>query len=340
MIVTQPQVRTRVIRSAVMVLLGAIIAGLALYALSPSPYLFWFILLPGMLYFAHGIYSKLTKPYRRRLELMNDPFPAEWEDILVAHVAFYNALSEKEKGTFRKEVQIFLEEIPVVGCRCEVDDTTRVLVAASAVIPIFGFPFWEYSGLSEVIITPQEFDATMDADDGLELNALGMVGTEGMFNGVVILSKPDLLRGFSIHGDKQNVGIHEFAHLIDKATGNVDGVPVSLPADCFKPWLNLLRTELGREYKGDPDIDEYGLTCEEEFFAVTSEYFFEAPEELHKKHPELYGMMEKIYRQNTESRLASIAGTIFIRRKKGIKRNAPCPCGSGKKYKKCCGRKK
>ena len=27
-----------------------------------------------------------------------------------------------------------------------------------------------------------------------------------------------------------------------------------------------------------------------------------------------------------------------IRKKKKIGRNDPCPCGSGKKYKKCCGR--
>jgi len=28
----------------------------------------------------------------------------------------------------------------------------------------------------------------------------------------------------------------------------------------------------------------------------------------------------------------------FIRRRKKVGRNAPCPCGSGKKYKQCCGR--
>jgi uncharacterized protein YecA (UPF0149 family) len=26
----------------------------------------------------------------------------------------------------------------------------------------------------------------------------------------------------------------------------------------------------------------------------------------------------------------------FIREEKKVKRNDPCPCGSGKKYKKCC----
>jgi len=31
---------------------------------------------------------------------------------------------------------------------------------------------------------------------------------------------------------------------------------------------------------------------------------------------------------------------MTIRRKEKIGRNAPCPCGSGKKYKNCCGANK
>ena len=44
------------------------------------------------------------------------------------------------------------------------------------------------------------------------------------------------------------------------------------------------------------DIDMYGATNTAEFFAVISEYFFEQPELLHARHPELYAMLERIYR--------------------------------------------
>ena len=40
--------------------------------------------------------------------------------------------------------------------------------------------------------------------------------------------------------------------------------------------------------------------------------------------------LKKLYKEQKES------GTI--RKEKKIGRNDPCPCGSGKKYKKCCGR--
>ncbi|NLD17306.1 MAG: hypothetical protein GX666_06980, partial [Tissierellia bacterium] len=30
-------------------------------------------------------------------------------------------------------------------------------------------------------------------------------------------------------------------------------------------------------------------------------------------------------------------GKTFVRKEEKVGRNDPCPCGSGKKYKKCCG---
>ena len=43
------------------------------------------------------------------------------------------------------------------------------------------------------------------------------------------------------------------------------------------------------------DINPYGATNEAEFFAVVSEYFFERPELLKEKHPELYELLLKIF---------------------------------------------
>ena len=47
------------------------------------------------------------------------------------------------------------------------DETTRVLVAASAIIPVFNFDHWEYSRLGEVLIYPGSFDHNYrtDGDD-------------------------------------------------------------------------------------------------------------------------------------------------------------------------------
>ncbi len=44
----------------------------------------------------------------------------------------------------------------------------------------------------------------------------------------------------------------------------------------------------------------------------------------------LYELPQRMYKEQKES--------TTIRREKKIGRNDPCPCGSGKKYKKCCGK--
>ena len=44
-------------------------------------------------------------------------------------------------------------------------------------------------------------------------------------------------------------------------------------------------------------IRKYGGTNQAEFLAVASEYFFERPDFLKKKHPELYKMLVKCFNQ-------------------------------------------
>jgi Mlc titration factor MtfA (ptsG expression regulator) len=50
-----------------------------------------------------------------------------------------------------------------------------VFIAASAVIPIFGFPEWRYQNLTNVILYPDTFDGEFQFEGGSR-NILGMVG--------------------------------------------------------------------------------------------------------------------------------------------------------------------
>lgn len=80
------------------------------------------------------------------------------------------------------------------------------------------------------------------------------------------------------------------------------------------------------------DIDGYASTNRQEFFAVASEYFFERPHLLKKKHPRLYADLVQVFNQEMTERLEPATGITS----RNIGRNQPCPCGSGKKYKRCC----
>jgi Mlc titration factor MtfA (ptsG expression regulator) len=322
MLVT-PQTNRKNQRLAAAVAATIVIASLALGWFFPPAWL-------GVV-LGPAAYWWMRRECKRRLRVMAQPFPSVWETVLRSRVAYFNALDEEGKARFRQLVKIFLDETRITGIRTDVDETTRVLVAASAIIPIFNFDHWEYSRLGEVLIYPGSFDEEYRTEGDGQGTALGMVGT-GHLGGVMILSKPALVTGFDIAGDKRNVGIHEFAHLVDKADGVIDGLPPGVPADVARGWIQWVAKELARPPKKRSHIDGYAYTNEAEYFAVLVEYFFEAPGVLKQKNPQVYEMLEKMIRQDTATFLAGVRK--FRARRVG--RNSRCPCGSGRKYKRCC----
>jgi Mlc titration factor MtfA (ptsG expression regulator) len=281
------------------------------------------------------VYYGLMAKVRRRRRILAQPFPKQWLAVLNRDVLFYNALGVDDQVRFRRELQIFLGEKRITGIKTKLDATTHVLAGASAIIPIFGFPEWEWDQISEVLIYPNRFDEEYGTGDRSGQHILGMVGT-GAMNRVMILSKPDLIQGFRNPGDKRNVGIHEFAHLVDKSDGTIDGLPgVGLDRHSIGPWIELVRRKMKEIEDGDSDIDRYALTNKSEFFSVATEYFFERPGIMERKHPQLYKMMTRIFKQDLRSRIKALAEGLHLNKKK-LGRNSPCPCGSGIKYKKCC----
>ncbi len=256
-------------------------------------------------------------------------FPTQWRIILAREVAFYNTLSKEEKERFEFKIQEFLLNYRITGIQTDVTQTDKLLVASSGVIPIFQFPKWRYHNLYEVLLYPTRFNENFKTT-GPGRNILGMVGT-GYMEGKMILSKPALHHGFDNESDKKNTAIHEFIHLIDKADGEVDGIPkLLLERPYVLPWLDLIKEKIDEIYEKKSDINPYGGSSKIEFFAVASEYFFERPKLLAKKHPELYNILEEIFDQDMDAR-------DLQKSKMVIGRNDLCPCYSGKKFKKCCG---
>ncbi len=222
-------------------------------------------------------------------------FPVEWNTILIQKVNFYRQLPEPEKVRFNKSVQEFLDQIQITGVGLEVDDIDRLLVAASAVIPLFGYPGWHYRNLNEVLLYEGTFNYDYETKKGDERNILGMVGSNSM-NRMMILSKPALHHGFEDNLSKHNVGIHEFIHLLDKADGSTDGIPeIFLRQPFLEPWVKMMNQEIEAIKNGESEIPEYGSTNAAEFFSVVGEYFFQQPHLLEENHPELFVMLKRIF---------------------------------------------
>lgn len=279
---------------------------------------------------AYVVFHLMRRKCRRRLAAVRRDFPAIDEAILDSRVPFYQALDDSEKQRFRQLVQVFLDEVRVTGVRVEIDETTRMLVAASAVIPIFGFHDWDYHRLSEVLVYPTTFDQDYKIEGESDRNILGLAG-RGQLSGLLILSQPALLAGFSNASDKQNVGLHEFAHVVEQEEVQ-HGLPPEVPVDVIREWAAFVIRELKHPEINKAHINPYGYTDEHELLAVLTEYFFKSPESLRKRDPALYNLMRKLFHQDP----ASLLSHLQPQRRTG--RNAPCACGSGKKFKHCCGR--
>lgn len=235
---------------------------------------------------------------RKKSVTITDPVPVLLKQILEDSVPFYQQLTESKKQSFEERAAIFLTQVKITGVKTIVEDLDRVLIAASAIIPIFNFPGWEYRNLHEVLLYPDSFDHEYK-QEGHGRYILGMVGS-GAMNHVMILSQFELRQAFTNKTGKNNTAIHEFVHLLDKTDGDIDGIPGALMDKKYIiPWLQLMQQGIQDIYDERSDINPYGATNEAEFFAVVSEYFFERPALLKEKQPELYALLLKIFNHVT-----------------------------------------
>ncbi len=265
--------------------------------------------------------SKLKKP--------KEPFPEMWRIILNDSVGFYHGLNDSDKDHFEYKVHFFLLNVRVTGIQINITQKDKILLAASAVIPIFHFKNWWYTNLNEVLVYEDSFNDQFETK-GPGRNILGMVGGDYL-QGKMAISIRTLHHGFRNEQDKNNTAVHEMAHLIDYMDGSIDGIPhVLIGKEFVIPWIDLMDKEIQRIREGKSDIRPYGGTSRTEFFAVASEYFFERPKLFEKKHPELYQLMCEIFDQKMAKR------NLGWKRNR-IRKNAPCPCDSKKTFRACCG---
>jgi len=235
------------------------------------------------------IQTRKLSPRNQRVKInINDKY---W---LQENIPFYASLAKGDKQIFEDRVGIFLADVTITEIGSEVPEKdTCFYVASSAVIAFWGLPYWNYGDLREVLVYPTNFDLDN------KLNRLGIVQGKvyhgGLMNNTMILSLPALIAGFQIGNDKKNVGIHEFAHLLDKSDGEVDGQPSLLGAEERKAWIALVDDEIEKIRKGESTIPDYAATNHSEFFAVVVEYYKECPKLLKIKHPELYHSMELLF---------------------------------------------
>jgi len=226
-------------------------------------------------------------------KVIKNRVPLNKNDLFWLHtnIPFYRQLKPSDKKIFENRVSLFVAEIIITDVTQEIPEKSDCLyVASSAIIAYWGLPYWNYGELKEVLIYPDNFD--FENNISSKATILGKVHHGGLMDGTMILSKTALINGFRNTTDGRNVGVHEFAHLIDKANGNIDGMPFGISEANKKLWSMLYDRELNNpNFK----IDSYAKTNQAEFFAVLSEMYKENPVNLQKWHPDLFETLNNYY---------------------------------------------
>lgn len=224
---------------------------------------------------------------------MDAPLSAAAKQTLAKQVAYYQRLDGAEKDRFEREVKRFLFDQQITGPRGRaVPDELKVLVAASAVMLVFGRKGYVYERTRDIVIYDEAFDR--EYGEGRDKNILGMVHGAGP----ILFSARALRDGFANARDGHNVGLHEFAHVLDFHVGDADGVPSLMPWSAVGPWVAQMKVETDRIEDHRSVLRDYGATNEAELFAVATEAFFEQPKLLAQKHPKLYALLVATYGQD------------------------------------------
>ena len=239
----------------------------------------------------------------RRGRIARRPFPAAWRDIVRRRVPLARELPADRQLRLKKHIQVLLAEVPFIGCAgLEIDDEIRVTIAAQAAFLLLGRG-GSFSNLREVLVYPGHFVAPRSerGAGGVVHEARDILAGQSWQRGQVIVAWDAVLDGTLEPHDGVNVVLHEFAHQLDQDTGPANGAPYVGRGTVQKTWASVMNREFdalrARLARQEPTlIERYAATHPAEFFAVTTELFFERPDALATEHPALYEQLRRCYR--------------------------------------------
>ncbi len=253
--------------------------------------------------------------WRRHRRLAKNPVAPELWQRVRQRLPILDGLSAEQDALLLENSVLFLQDKHISSLPgVELDDEQRLHLAAQAQLPLLnlGDLNW-YQGFHELVIYPDDFVSPQRHRDpsGIEHEWDGEHSGEAWQQGPVILALPGVLS--SGDWDAYNLVIHELAHKLDMLNGDANGLPPLHSDMRVSEWASVMQhayDDLNRQLDEHPDaetvIDPYAAEDPAEFFAVTSEYFFSAPDVLAEVYPAVYQQLKAFYRQDPLNRLQTL----------------------------------
>ena len=216
-----------------------------------------------------------------------------------ARLPFLARLTADERERLRTMALEFLQRKEFHGAQgLALKDDMLLSIALQACLPVLNIGLQAYDGWVGVIIYPGDFVIPRQEVD--EAGVLHEYDDEVL--GEAWEGGPVLLSWFEEDDGPEgvNVVIHEFAHKLDMENGGVDGLPRLRPGMARKAWASAFASAYEAfcaevERGVDTAIDPYAAEDPGEFFAVASEVFFEAPEVLRDRFPQVHSQLALLY---------------------------------------------
>ncbi|BAB75930.1 zinc-dependent peptidase [Anabaena sp. FACHB-709] len=240
---------------------------------------------------------------KRRYRIKERPFPPLWNAIIENNLPIYLRLSPEERRRLQGHVQVFLAEKQFIGCRgLQVTEEMKLTIAAVACLLLLNERGEYFPKLRSILIYPSTYfvTQTVAVDNYIVEERRDARLGESWTKDQLILSWEQIQ--YDIHNwqDGHNVVLHEFAHQLDQEDGKADGVPILPNKSDYPIWSKVMTAEYQQLCNDVQEgrktvINAYGATNPAEFFAVTTETFFEKPQQLLEKHQSLYKILQKYY---------------------------------------------
>lgn len=250
------------------------------------------------------IFLQIRKKRRRETWLQN-PLPALWEAAIDKDFPRYRSLPSEVQEKLPGIAQVLAGEknFEACGSLTEVTEEMKALISIQAALLIVQIPKHRfYPKLRSILVYPGAFRDRGKRQFDLPAEDRSTLLGQSWQTGSVILSWDDVVDGARNAHDGLNVVFHEFAHQLDQANGAADGVPILKSREAYGKWSEVfernyeeLVTEVNSRYGRQPLLDPYGATNPAEFFAVSTETFFEESQDLLKEHPDLYEQLREFY---------------------------------------------
>lgn len=259
----------------------------------------------------YGAFRLLAPRIQRLLqrELQEEahrPLPEGWRAVVRTRLPYIDHLPVAAQSDLLHHAQGLLTTREWEGCDgLALTDEMRLVIAAQAALLTWKRTELPFPRLKTILVYPTTFRPKASfrwVAERTEEEEHALLG-QSWSTGTVVLAWDDVLQSADAPYDGHNVVLHEFAHQLDFSDLVPDGIPALTSPGMKEGWQQALidayrRLEDATAAGSPSPIDPYGLTSRAEFFAASTEAFFECPTALRRSYPELYTCLSVYYAQD------------------------------------------